>query len=129
VWTAPSSVEVLLTESLALGGATGLVTTHGDLHHRNILIDGGHLSGVIDWTDLGLNAPGVDFILYWSLLDRVARTAFRAEYGPISERDLTIGRVLAVNLCAMLALFCHQRGDAPQLKVALEGLNRSVLPD
>ena len=56
--------------------AAGCVV-HGDLHFRQVLVEGGELSGVIDWGDVCRGDPSVDFPLYWSSLTTEGRAEFR----------------------------------------------------
>lgn len=51
---------------------------HGDLHPGNLLVDGGQLSGVIDFGDLTAGDPATDLSIAWMLLPADARLAFRA---------------------------------------------------
>jgi aminoglycoside phosphotransferase (APT) family kinase protein len=41
---------------------------HGDLHPRNIVVDGGQVVGVIDWGDLHGGDPVVDYAAAWMML-------------------------------------------------------------
>ena len=62
---------------------------HGDLHPRNILVEGGLLTGIIDWGDLTLGDRATDLATVWMLFgDRNARLEAIAAYGPISEATL-----------------------------------------
>jgi aminoglycoside phosphotransferase (APT) family kinase protein len=54
------------------------VWVHGDLLPGNILIRDGRLSGVIDFSCMGLGDPACDLIVAWNLLDASARTIFRS---------------------------------------------------
>jgi aminoglycoside phosphotransferase (APT) family kinase protein len=76
---------------------------HGDLHFRQVLIERGELSGVIDWGDVCRGDPSVDFPLYWSSLTAAGRADFLAAHGPVSDEQLLRARVIAVFLCAVLA--------------------------
>lgn len=53
------------------------VWVHGDLLPGNMLIKDGHLSGVIDFSCMGLGDPAADLILAWNLLDTRTRGIFR----------------------------------------------------
>jgi aminoglycoside phosphotransferase (APT) family kinase protein len=53
------------------------VWIHGDLDSRNILVERGRLSGVIDFGGLGLGDPACDVMLAWKLLSPDARDIFR----------------------------------------------------
>ena len=120
-------VESVLDAALDLPTPEATVVAHGDLHLRHALVgrDGG-LSGVIDWGDVCRADPSVDMSLYWSLLSDAGREAFLAAYGPVTDEQLLRARVLALNLCAMIATYArHQR--APRLeRAARAGLTRAA---
>lgn len=42
---------------------------HGDLHQRNVLVDEGRLSGVIDWGDVTSGDPATDLASLWALFE------------------------------------------------------------
>jgi aminoglycoside phosphotransferase (APT) family kinase protein len=56
---------------------------HGDLHPRNLLVDEGIITGVIDWGDVTSGDPATDLASLWMLFDdpRI-REAALAEYAP-----------------------------------------------
>lgn len=56
------------------------VWIHGDLLPGNILADGGRLSGVIDWSGLGVGDPACDGMVAWAL-SPAARAVFRRTVG------------------------------------------------
>ena len=53
------------------------VWVHGDLLPGNILIKEGRLSGIIDFSCMGLGDPSCDLIVAWNLLGASDRTLFR----------------------------------------------------
>ncbi len=50
---------------------------HGDLDARNWLIRNGSISGVIDWSCMGVGDPACDVMVAWKLHSGAARDAFR----------------------------------------------------
>lgn len=58
---------------------------HGDLHPANILVEGGRLSGVIDWGDLCAGDAATDLAALWLLFDDEAdRERALAAYGGVT---------------------------------------------
>ncbi len=111
-------------EALPPPGPTAVV--HGDLHVRQLLVDGGELSGVIDWVDVCRSDPGVDLQLYWSFVPPAARAAFLAEYGPVAEDSLLRARVVSLFLNAVLARYGRAEGMPAIEAEALAGLARTA---
>ncbi len=54
---------------------------HGDLHGANMLVDGGVISGVIDFGDVCAGDPATDLSIAWSMFDTDDRAVFRAAAG------------------------------------------------
>lgn len=54
------------------------VWIHGDLDARNVLVEQGRLSGVIDFGCLGVGDPATDVMVVWKLLSPETRNDFRA---------------------------------------------------
>jgi hypothetical protein len=73
---------------------------------------------------LALLPEGWDLPLYWCLLTPAARADFRAAY-PVTDEQLLRGRVLALFLCALLALYARAEGFAALEAEALAGIRRS----
>jgi aminoglycoside phosphotransferase (APT) family kinase protein len=127
VWKAPESVHRLLTDARSLPKPEAASVVHGDLHFRHLLVDDRDtLSGVIDWGDVCHGDPSIDLTPFWSLLPPAARPDFLAAYGPVREDQLVRARVLAINLCSILALYAHDEGMPDVQREALAGLERAV---
>jgi aminoglycoside phosphotransferase (APT) family kinase protein len=52
---------------------------HGDLDPRNLLVERGRLSAVIDWGCLGVGDPACDVAAAWKVLSAETRRVFRSE--------------------------------------------------
>lgn len=128
LWRAPPDVDRLLREAERLAPPAGPeVLAHGDLHLRHVLVEGGALSGVIDWGDVCRADPAIDLVLYWSLLPPPAREAFVTTYGAVHEERLLRARVLSLFLCAILGLYARDVGHARLEREALAGLGRIMI--
>jgi aminoglycoside phosphotransferase (APT) family kinase protein len=127
LWQAPREAHELIEAAADLTPPEPTALVHGDLHLRHLLVDeAGRAAAVIDWIDLSYNDPGVDLVLYWSVLPPEGRTEFRDAYGAIPDDRLLRGRILSLFLCGTLAVYGHHEG-MPQLKrEALAGLERTV---
>jgi aminoglycoside phosphotransferase (APT) family kinase protein len=55
------------------------VWIHGDLDSRNLLVEGGRLSAVIDWGGLAVGDPACDVMVAWKVLSADTRDIFRNE--------------------------------------------------
>lgn len=126
LWRAPAPIERLLEEARALPVPEPTAVAHGDLHFRHVLVDhDGALSGVIDWGDVCRADPSIDLMLLWCLLPAEGRADFLDAYGPVSEEQLVRARVLALFLCAALAVYAHHEGMRSVEREAVEGLWRT----
>jgi aminoglycoside phosphotransferase (APT) family kinase protein len=128
LWRAPPAVAGLLEEAERLPpvGPPAAVVVHGDLHFRHLLVHEGRAAGVIDWVDLGRADAGIDLQLVWSFVPPDGRREWLDAYGPVTEESLLRARVLALNLCAILARYGHVVGLESVEREALGGLNRAV---
>src|SRR5262249_45265478 len=126
LWPAPPEAHEVIEAATELGPPEPTALVHGDLHLRHLLVDdAGRATAVIDWIDLSYNSPGVDLVLYWSVLPPDGRQEFREAYGAITDDELLRARILSLFLCGTLALYGHQEG-MPQLKrEAVAGLDRT----
>jgi aminoglycoside phosphotransferase (APT) family kinase protein len=78
------------------------VWVHGDLLSGNLLLEGGRLTGVIDWGGVGVGDPACDLIVAWGLIPRALRPVFRAAVG-FDDATWARGRgwALSVGLIAL----------------------------
>jgi aminoglycoside phosphotransferase (APT) family kinase protein len=126
LWRAPPRVERLFDEAERLPRPETPVLVHGDLHFRHLLVDGGHASGVIDWGDVCRADPAIDLPLLWSFVPPEGRSAFLDAYGPVNDAQLLRARLLAIQLCAVLARYGHHERLEGVEREALAGLNRAL---
>ena len=128
VWRAPAGTREMLERARGLDPPPEPATlAHGDLHIRHLLAGAnGRLSGVIDWIDVCRGDPGIDLGVYWSFVPPEGRAGFAAEYGPIDADALLRARVLAVFLCATLAVYGRELGDVALERGSVAALDRSV---
>jgi aminoglycoside phosphotransferase (APT) family kinase protein len=96
-------------EARAAPVATGApVWLHGDLHPRNLLVDGDRLAAVIDWGDVTSGDRATDLAAVWMLWDTAAHPAFADAYG---DHDAALW-VRAAGWAAMFAgIFLEVGGD------------------
>jgi aminoglycoside phosphotransferase (APT) family kinase protein len=127
LWHAPPEAHELLDAAVELGPPKPTALVHGDLHLRHLLVDDtGQASAVIDWIDLSYNSPGVDLVLYWSVLPPEGRREFREVYGMIGDDQLLCARVLSLFLCGTLAVYGHHEGMPQLRREAVAGLERTI---
>jgi aminoglycoside phosphotransferase (APT) family kinase protein len=97
------AARIAWDEALETPEWSGLpVWIHGDLLPGNLLLEGGRLTGVIDWGSLGVGDPACDMVIAWSLLPAEARNVFRAEL-EIDDATWARGRgwALSIGLIAL----------------------------
>jgi aminoglycoside phosphotransferase (APT) family kinase protein len=129
LWREPPGLRAFLDEAQGLppGELTSIV--HGDLHFRQVLVDGGRVTGVIDWVDVCRSDPAIDLSIAWSFLNADDRARFLDAYGPVTEEQLVRARVLALALSAALAWNAHAEGLEAVEREALAGLDRAMNDD
>ncbi len=127
IWRRPASMDRLLDSAEVLPASEASAVVHGDLHFRQVLVDGDGLpTGVIDWVDVCRSDPAIDLSMFWSYLPPDGRELFLAEYGPVSEEQLVRARVLALSLSAALAHYGHHEGFRAVEREAMRGLERTA---
>jgi aminoglycoside phosphotransferase (APT) family kinase protein len=102
------------------------VWVHGDLLPGNLLLRAGRLTGVIDWSGLGLGDPACDLIAAWGLFGADARKVFRDELG-VDEATWARGRGWALSV-GLIALPYYVDTN-PILAATARHLIREVLSD
>lgn len=126
LWRPPPVVDEILEAAIVLPAPRASAVVHGDLHLRHLLVgDAGEPTGVIDWIDLSRSDPCVDLVLHWSVLPPSGREEFLESYGPLTEDQLLRGRVLALFLCAVLAVYGHDSRMGALRREAVAGLDRT----
>jgi aminoglycoside phosphotransferase (APT) family kinase protein len=121
-----AAADALLAEAEMLPPPRHTAVCHGDLHFRQLLVDGGALTGIVDWIDICRSDPAVDLSIAWSLLPSAPRAAFFDEYGAIDREREVRARVFAVFLSAMLVQWARAEGVRGVLDEAAAGLRRAV---
>jgi len=99
---------------------------HGDLHMRQLLVDGDALTGIVDWVDVCRSDPAVDLSVAWSTLEAAQRRSFFNAYGEAGEETRVRARVVAAFLCGALADWAGKERVPVVLDAALAGLRRAV---
>jgi aminoglycoside phosphotransferase (APT) family kinase protein len=70
---------------------------HGDLHARNVLVENGAITGIIDWGDITAGDEATDLAAVWMLFaEQIARQKTLSEYADISEATLQRAKGWAV---------------------------------
>ena len=86
---------------------------HGDLDARNMLVDEGRLSAVIDFGCLGVGDPACDVMVAWKVFSADTRDIFRAALS-VDEATWTRGRGWALSQ-ALIALSYYTLETNPVL--------------
>jgi aminoglycoside phosphotransferase (APT) family kinase protein len=76
---------------------------HGDLHPRNILVENGAITGIIDWGDITSGDIATDLASVWMLFSKqTVREKVITEYGNISEATLQRAKGWAIVFAVLL---------------------------
>ena len=127
LWRPPARVRRLLEDALQLPPPEPPRLVHGDLHFRQVLVEGRAVTGVIDWIDVCRSDSAIDLPLLWGFVPPEGRSAVLDAYGPVSDTQLLRARVLAFNLWAVLARYAHVEGFPSVEREALAGLDRAAV--
>lgn len=106
------------------------VLVHGDLGQKHILVEGDHISGIIDMQDCSGNHPVIDFVMwdaYWS--ERIPTSKLMASYGNkglfTSDYDALFHLVLLRESLIMLMVNA-QRENANGIQSFITNLERAL---
>ena len=88
------------------------VWIHADLMPGNLLVQGGTLTGVIDWGGFGMGEPAWDFTIAWNLLAAGSREVFR---DAVDADDAAWLRGRGFALCTGLAALPYYAETNPVL--------------
>ena len=77
---------------------------HGDLHPKNLIVEGGEVVMVIDWGDMCSGDPATDLAVAWMLFEPEQIDEFRAAYGDASDHTWLRARGWAIYFGAVLLL-------------------------
>jgi len=103
------------------------VWLHGDLDARNMLVEDGRLSAVIDWGSVGVGDPACDISVAWKLFSPSVREVFRSE---LKVDDATWDRARAGTLSqAVIALAYYTTKTNPVLVQEARRWLAAVLTD
>jgi aminoglycoside phosphotransferase (APT) family kinase protein len=62
-------IEAAWSAALEVEPATASTWLHGDLHARNVLVEEGSFTGIIDWGDMTSGDPATDLAAVWMLFE------------------------------------------------------------
>jgi aminoglycoside phosphotransferase (APT) family kinase protein len=116
--TSSITAEVRRIWRAALAAPADVATTwiHGDLHARNVLVERGRITGVIDWGDLAAGDRATDLASIWMVFAQPeARAAAIRACGEVSDATWARARGWAVLFGVLLS--DSGRIDQPRLEV------------
>jgi aminoglycoside phosphotransferase (APT) family kinase protein len=73
-------IKPIWHDALAAPDDAASTWLHGDMHPRNVLMDNGKLSAVIDWGDMCVGDPATDLAALWMLLPSPQSRALAIEH-------------------------------------------------
>lgn len=100
---------------------------HGDIHIRNVLLDDeGVLAGIIDWGDVHIGNPAIDFSFLYSYFPKEARRAFFEIYGEIEKETESLARFRAIYMLVTLLVYGIDRHDEDLIAITNTGLKFAI---
>ena len=114
----------ILNTAHQLTEAKNNTLVHGDFYLRHLLIDDNHqLCGVIDWGNMHLGDPAIDFAIAHSFLPSSAHSIFKNAYGEIPEETWALARLRALQHSSLLVVYGHTSKDEILKREGLRSLN------
>ena len=111
-------VHALWHDALAAANDTAPTWIHGDLHPRNVLVQKGCLTGIIDWGDLACGDRASDLAAVWMLLPQLeSRRRAIAACRSVSDATWRRARGWAL-LMAVILLSSGMVDDARMVAIA-----------
>jgi aminoglycoside phosphotransferase (APT) family kinase protein len=102
------------------------VLVHADLGEANLLVSGGRLTGVLDWTDAHLGDPAMDLTWFVQCLGEAGARAALARYEPPAGIDVDVLWRRAIAHATVqpvhAVLYGLDRDDAPYVRRQLSRL-------
>ncbi len=121
------AATVAWEEALGVPGWSGPpIWVHGDLLPGNLLLQASRLTGVIDWSLLGVGDPACDMIIAWGVLPPDAREALRVALG-VDDATWARGRGWALSI-GLIALPYYKEIN-PVLATTAQHLIHQVLAE
>ncbi|MGW6384132.1 phosphotransferase [Peribacillus butanolivorans] len=100
---------------------------HGDIHIRNVLLDKkGVLAGIIDWGDVHIGNPAIDFSFLYSYFPKEARQVFFGIYGDIDKEMECLARFRAIYMLVTLLVYGIDRQDEQLIAITSTGLKFAI---
>lgn len=97
---------------------------HGDLDFRHLLIMDKKLTGVIDWSDVGIGHPVVDFVVIHQMFPLSMHEMFFEIYGIVEKEIWLYARFLALHRSLTLMLCGYDMQDVQLLESAKKSYHR-----
>jgi aminoglycoside phosphotransferase (APT) family kinase protein len=80
------NIRAIWSAALAAKPSSHPVWLHGDLHARNVVVNNGMISAIIDWGDICAGDAATDLMSIWALFDDpAARQTALQEYGASAD--------------------------------------------
>jgi aminoglycoside phosphotransferase (APT) family kinase protein len=107
-------IDELLESLPVIENPTADSVVHGDLHRSQVVVNERHeLVGVIDWGDVHVGDPAVDFAGVHTILPKWAHDEFFEFYGPIDARTWAAARGRAIWHTVMVLAQASDTGNVP----------------
>ncbi|KQL52491.1 hypothetical protein AN964_02345 [Heyndrickxia shackletonii] len=91
---------------------TECALVHGDLHTRNMLVDGeGKVSGIIDWGDTHIGNPAIDLSIVYTFIPPEGRYLFYSIYGTVDEQTENLAKFKAIYTTTLLLLYAYDNSN------------------
>ena len=99
------------------------ILLHGDLYARHLVLDEAKkLVGIIDWGDMDIDHPAIDFQIVYTFFPWEGRMKFFEVYGEVDPNILKLAKLRALYSASGIARIGLQVNDGALVKEGLWGL-------
>ncbi len=98
--------------------------THSDLHFKHLIIHNKKLVGIIDWGDVDINHPVIDFAIIYEMFPVYMHGLFFDIYGVVDQDICRYARLLALKSLITSMLYGYDTKDQVLFNAAVKSYKR-----
>lgn len=100
------------------------VLVHGDLYYKHLLFQEEQVSSVIDWGDISISHPVVDYAVLWSFFPKSSHADFFKFYGEVDPMVWRYARFLGIYTAVTCLIYGHDQSDSAMIQESSMALRK-----